>query len=99
MKNGFIRHPWSIEKDSIRASALVTSIETSEGKMCGGYYEIFHKRVTDELDEILTGLNANDAQTLTEAAKSKGYRLDDDSIAATNVEYLETLYEIQKDQF
>jgi len=99
MKNGFIRHPWSAQKDSILASALVDAVETREGKMCGGHYEIFHKRVIDELDEILSGLGENEAQTLTKAAKLRGYRLDEESISATNVAYRETLLEIQKDQF
>ncbi|MFW5400290.1 hypothetical protein V2A85_11330 [Yersinia sp. 1252 StPb PI] len=99
MKSGFIRHPWSKEKDSIRASVLVTAIEDRAHKSCGLYYEIFHQRVIDELVEILGYLNKNDVETLTAAAAFKDYKLDEDSLLAVSNAYREVLNEIQQDQY
>ncbi|MFS7384604.1 hypothetical protein AB6870_21450 [Rahnella inusitata] len=99
MKNEFIRHPWSKENDSIRASSLLTAIEDRAHKSCGLHYEIFHQRVIDELTEIVASLNEHDVETLTSVAASKGYKLDDDSLMAVRIAYCEVLDEIQKDHY
>ncbi|MGP6457445.1 hypothetical protein ACRYSL_22565 (plasmid) [Enterobacter mori] len=99
LKPGFIAPPWPhLRGDSISAASLITRIEKEAHRGCGLYYEIYHFRVLDELQNALTKLSADDAAIFLEVAVSQGFRLDVSAINDAHQAYCVTLSEIRKEQ-
>ncbi|HBU8764009.1 TPA: hypothetical protein MDE14_005095 [Klebsiella pneumoniae] len=96
--NGFIRNPWSRERDSVKAIALISRIEKEAARTSGLHDTVFGYKVRAELDDLLDFLDENDQQTLKDAAKKRGYILDAESLKNSRAGYIDTLDEIAREQ-
>ena len=99
MKPGFISPPWAHTRgDSVSALSLINRAGKNAACGCGLHYEIYHYRVLDELQNVLTKLSGDDAAIFLEIAASQGFRLDASAINDAHQAYCVTLSEIRKEQ-
>ncbi|BBW89499.1 hypothetical protein ABNL11_004987 [Klebsiella pneumoniae] len=96
--NGFIRNPWSRERDSVKAIALISRIEGEASRTCGLYDTVYEYKVLSELHDILSYLDEDDQQTLKNIANERGYRLDTETLQNSYSEYINTLNEVAREQ-
>ncbi|MCK6942915.1 hypothetical protein [Enterobacter roggenkampii] len=99
MKPGFISPPWAHTRgDSVSALSLINRAEKNAACGCGLHYEIYHYRVLDELQNVLTKLSADDAAIFLEIAASQGFRLDASALDEARQAFNTTLVEVRKEQ-
>lgn len=99
MKPGFISPPWAHTRgDSVSALSLINRAEKNAACGCGLHYEIYHYRVLDELQNVLTKLSADDAAIFLEIAASQGFRLDASALDEAWQAFNTTLVEVRKEQ-
>ncbi|WP_210532032.1 hypothetical protein [Pantoea ananatis] len=96
--DGYVKNPWEKRAhDGIHVDTLINRIETEAKKGSGGLIDVvFHHRCIDALFDVLDNLDHADSSKLIQSAAMRGYELDEVSVMAANMAYIDFLKESEK---
>lgn len=81
----FVKNPFTKQHAAyIRVDVLIQRLEDEANKGCGQYYELFESSLLESLQSVAATFDkANDLAAFTDAAASRGWKFDEESLRAS----------------